>query len=313
MRGTQTFKIASGLSIWIALLALCLFLAVVSPHFRTVYNLSNVLVQASLTGFLALGLTPIIIAGKIDLTVGSLSGLTACLAVGVQDYGIAPAICAALVAGVGLGAVSGVLIEKLGIDSFIVTLGGMIGIRGLTFLYVGDASLSPPDTRLLEIVDQQIGPFSLIIFLFLLSAAAFHVLLAHSGLGRNAYAVGGNERAAYDAGIRVKTTVVALFMLSGLMAAFCGITTAAHLSSATPAIGTNYELWAIISVVLGGTRLRGGVGSIPNTLGAVLLLATLQNGLNLMRVSAFYIPVILGVCLIAALLIDRRAAIAQEA
>lgn len=303
---------SSGLSIWAALLVLAVFLAFASPHFLTVYNISNVLLQASLTGALALGLTPIIIAGKIDLTVGSLAGLAACLVVSLNGLGVGQAILITLLVGAGLGAFNGILVAKLGIDSFIVTLGGMIGIRGITFLAIGDASLSPDDTALMDLIDQTVGPVSLIVILFLIAAAGFHFMLTQTGLGRNAYAIGGNEKAAHDAGVRIKRSVVALFALSGLMAALGGIMTAARLNSATPAIGTNYELWAIISVALGGTRLRGGAGSIVNTLGAILLLAALQNGLNLLNVSPFYIPVILGACLIAALIIDRRGGRASE-
>jgi ribose transport system permease protein len=292
--------------IWIIALILTVFFASLSSHFLTAFNISNIVFQASLVGFLAIGLTPVVIGGDIDLTIGAVVALSACLAIALQPYGLPLAIGGAMLAGLSLGTLNGVLVERLGVSSFIVTLAGMIGIRGLAFLFIGDTSLPSTDDRFGTLVDSQFGLASSITIVFLLCVVGFRWVLRNTQHGRNTYAIGGNRTAAIDAGIPVSRHVIINFAASGLMAALCGIAMAAHLSAATPSYGTDYELWAVISVVLGGTRLRGGVGGVIGTLIAVLTLAVLQNGLNLIQISPFYIPVIMGFALIAALLVDRQ-------
>jgi ribose transport system permease protein len=292
--------------IWILALILVVLFASLSPHFLTAFNIGNIVFQASLVGFLAIGLTPVVIGGDIDLTIGAVVALSACLAIALQPYGLSVAIAVAIVAGLGLGLLNGFLVEGLGVSSFIVTLAGMIGIRGLAFLFVGDTSLPSTDDRFGSIVDAQLGPVSAITVVFFVCVLAFHWMLRNTQHGRNTYAIGGNRTAAVDAGIPASRHVIINFVGSGLMASLCGVAMAAHLSAATPSYGTDYELWAVISVVLGGTRLRGGVGGVFGTLIAVLTLAILQNGLNLVNVSPFYIPVIMGLALIAALVVDRQ-------
>ncbi len=292
--------------IWFLAAGLAVFFAIGSEHFLELSNLKNIILQVALMGFLAIGLTPIMISGNIDLTVGSVLGLTACVAINLEGSGVAVAIVAALAAGAALGVFNGVLVEKTGVNSFIVTLGGMIGIRGLAFLYVGDTSLSPVDDRLTQIGSLSIGPFNAIVMVFALCVVAFHIYLQHLPAGRNTYAIGGNRAATRDAGVPVSRYVIVNFGLSGLMAAIAGIAMASNLGAATPSYGTDYELWAIIAVVLGGTSLRGGAGTVIGTLGAVVALAVLRNGLALINVQPFYEPVIMGLTLIGALIVDRQ-------
>jgi ribose transport system permease protein len=194
----------------------------------------------------------------------------------------------------------------MGISSFIVTLAMMSGIRGLTFLAIGDISLSSTDDRLNTFAMLAIGPISIVVVLFAALAAIVGVVLRFTSHGRNTYAIGGNRSAAVDVGIAVSRHVIVNFALCGLMAATCGIAMAANLGAAAPSFGRDYELLAITAVVLGGTRLQGGKGGVAGTLGAVLALAILRNGLNLLRVSPFYIPVVVGLVLIMALVLDRR-------
>ncbi len=292
--------------IWLLTLALTAGFAIASPYFLTPTNLANILMQSATIGILAVGLAPVIISGNIDLSVGSMVGLTACLAIGLQPYGVPFAIAAALIAGLGLGLVNGLIIERTGVNSFIVTLGAMIGIRGLAFLYAGDSSLSGTSTVLSKAASLQLGPLSLAPAIFLALVAALHWLLSRHVIGRDLYAIGGDRQAAANAGIPVSSRIIFCFGLSGLMAAICGVAMAARLDSATPSFGRSYELWAIIAVVLGGARLRGGIGSAAGTLAAVLSLGILRNGLNLTNVSPFLMPAIIGVVLILALAIDAR-------
>lgn len=292
--------------IWLLSLALFVLFSVSSPFFLTSYNLSNVLFQCALVGMLAVGLTPVIVSGNIDLTVGSVVGLSACLVVGLQPYGLVFAIVSALGSGLALGLLNGLAVERLGVSSFIVTLAGMIGIRGLAFLFAGDTSLSAIDEQLYDLGMLAIGPITIIPLVFLISVVVFQWMLKRTVHGRNTYAIGGSRSAAIDAGIPVSRHIIANFVLSGFMASLCGIAMAANLGAATPSYGRDYELWAVIAVVLGGTRLRGGSGDLIGTFAAVLALAILRNGLNMLHVPPFYIPGIMGAALIGALVFDRQ-------
>lgn len=298
--------IIRGNSVWLLAIAFAIFFSLQSAFFLTPFNISNVLTQCVFVGLLAIGMTPVVISGNIDLSVGAVVGLTACIVVALQPYGLGVAVLAALAAGLLVGLVNGLIVEKMGISSFIVTLAMMSGIRGLTFLAIGDISLSSTDDRLNTFAMLAIGPISIVVVLFAALAAIVGVVLRFTSHGRNTYAIGGNRSAAVDAGIAVSRHVIVNFALCGLMAATCGIAMAANLGAAAPSFGRDYELLAITAVVLGGTRLQGGKGGVAGTLGAVLALAILRNGLNLLRVSPFYIPVVVGLVLIMALVLDRR-------
>lgn len=291
----------------ILLLLLFALFSLTSPSFLTSFNLTNVLLHASLIGLIAIGLTPVMINGQIDLTVGSILGFAACIAVGFQGaLGLWGALALALASGTLLGLLNGFIIERTGVNAFIVTLAGMIGIRGLAFVVFGDTSVSPPDTQLADIGALKIGPFSLITIIFLVAALIVGAIMRLSIHGRNTYAIGGSRRAASDAGIAVGKHVIANFALCGALAALAGICMAAQLASAVPSYGRDYELWAVIAVVLGGTRMRGGRGTIAGTVVAVIALAILRNGMNLVNVSPFYVPVIIGLTLVGALVLDRK-------
>ena len=302
----KVFSVLRGNPTWLLALLLFVVFSFASPHFLTAYNLGNIVAQSALIGFLAVGLTPILVSGNIDLSVGSVLGLTACLVIGLQgQVGLPIAILVVLGAGAGLGLVNGLIVEKIGINSFIVTLAGMIGVRGLAFLYAGDTSLASPDFTLHDIGAYSVGPFSVISLFFLGSVAVFQWVMKRTLHGRNTYAIGGNRTAAVDAGVPVQRHVIINFILCGLMAAVAGIAIASDLGAATPSYGKDYELWAVIAVVLGGTSLRGGKGDLLGTLAAVIALSILRNGLNLVGVSPFFVPVIMGSALILVLLFDR--------
>lgn len=293
-------------SIWIMAIILIVFFALRSEFFLTPYNISNVLTQATLIGFLALGLTPLIISGNIDLSVGSVAALAACTVVLLEPYGPAVAIGGAVAAGVAIGLVNGFFVERIGINSFIVTLAMMSGVRGLTFLLVGDVSLSASDMRYNIVATTMIGPINTVVLAFAALAVGLGFILKRTSYGRNTYAIGGNREAALDAGIRVSRDVTISFVISGFMSACCGISMAANLGAAAPSFATGYELIAIAAVILGGTRLSGGYGFISGTIAAILALAVLQNGLNLIGTSPFIVPVILGTVLVIALILDRQ-------
>ena len=293
--------------IWIFVAVCVVVFSLATEHFFALQNFTNILVQTSTIGVIALGMTFVMINGNIDLSVGATLALAASLAVGVQDtIGLVPAVVVAFGAGVALGALNGLVVWKTGVDAFIVTLGAMIGVRGLVFLYTGEQSFYAMNFAYSDFGASSIGPLPTLAALFLGLAALMHYVLASTVHGRNTYAVGGNREAAINAGIRVGPHMLVNFMLVGFMAALAGVMLSTQMGASTPNLGTNFELWTITAVVLGGTKLAGGSGTIVGTLGGVLAIGILRNGLNLMQVPAFYVLVIMGAILIAVLFIDRQ-------
>jgi ribose transport system permease protein len=292
----------------IFLLALALFcaFALFVPHFFSVFNVSNILLQSAFVGLLAIGLTPLMIGAGIDLSVGATLGLAACIVVGLQDYGLSIAVPAALASGVLVGMLNGWVVTFLGVDAFIATLASMIGIRGVTFELVGDVSMGASSSMLVTLGAAKVGPVSVIVVATIVVALIIHYVMRRTIHGRYTYAIGGNRKAAEDAGLPISSHIMLNFVVSGLCAAFCGIAMAANLAAATPSFGRDYELWAITAVVLGGTSLRGGTGTVTGTIAAVLTLSILRNGLNLMHVPMFYVPIAMGVVLVLALLADKK-------
>lgn len=306
LRAQALLDPASGALIWMIAATLFVLFSIFADGFLTTFNMTSIMSEAVLVGFLAVGLTPVIISRNIDLSVGSVVGLSACLAVGLQPYGLWVSVPVALGAGLAVGFVNGLLTEKAGINSFIVTLATMIGVRGLTFFYAGDRSLAAMDPNFLAIGTYAVGPVPARAILLVLIAMALAWMLRSTSHGRATFAIGGNRTAAVDAGIRVSRHVIANMAICGLAAGLCGVAMASELGAATPSYGRDYELWAITAVVLGGTRLRGGAGSILGSVGAVLALTILRNGMNLVQVPPFYIPIVMGLALIVALVADRK-------
>ncbi|GGO86335.1 ribose import permease protein RbsC [Marinobacterium nitratireducens] len=293
--------------IWLFVAACIVVFSLSTEHFLDIGNFKNILVQTSTIGLIALGLTFIMINGNIDLSVGAVLALAACLAVDLQSsIGIPLAVTVGLLSGVVLGALNGLVVWKTGVDAFIVTLGAMIGVRGLVFVYTEEQSFYATDFAYADFGTSSIAGIPTLALLFVVLAALMHWILSRSVHGRNTYAVGGNRQAAIDAGIRVGPHMVINFMIGGFFAALAGVTLSTQMGAATPNLGRDFELWAITAIVLGGTKLTGGAGSIVGTLGGVIAIGILRNGMNLLQVPSFYVLVIMGTILIAVLFIDRQ-------
>jgi len=293
--------------IWLFVIVITVFFSLMSEHFLDVQNFKNILVQTSTIGLIALGMTFVMINGNIDLSVGAVVALSASLAVGLQDQlGIGPAVAIALATGLGLGFVNGMIVWKTGVDAFIVTLGAMIGVRGLVFVYTQEQSFFSMNFSYADFGMSSVGPLPTLAVIFLAAAAIMHWVLSSTIHGRNTYAVGGNREAAINAGIKVGPHMVVNFMIVGGLAALSGVTLSTQMGASTPNLGRDFELWTITAVVLGGTKLAGGSGTIIGTLGGVLAIGILRNGMNLMQVPAFYVLVIMGTILITVLFIDRQ-------
>ncbi|MEZ8006615.1 MAG: ABC transporter permease [Amylibacter sp.] len=293
--------------IWAFLFLVVIFFTFASPYFLSINNLSNVLTQSAFIGILAIGMTLVMINGEIDLSVGAILAVSVALSIGLQNSGLGiwTSVMLALFSGAMLGFLNGSLIALSGINSFIITLGGLIGIRGLVFVYTGGDALIVKDFSYTEYPEIYLGPFSITAIIFLSLIAFFQWFLTSTKHGREAYAIGDNAEAAYDAGILVKRHVVINFTICGFLAAISGILLSMRLGTAEPQAGRIWELWTIIAVVLGGTRLTGGYGSMLKTLGGVLTLAVVQNGLRLMNTPNYVELIVMGAVLILALGLDR--------
>jgi len=293
--------------IWLFVIAIMIVFSLTTEHFFAFGNFQNILVQTSTIGLIALGMTFVMINGNIDLSVGATLALAASLAVGLQGVlGIMPAVLIALAAGVALGALNGLIVWKTGVDAFIVTLGAMIGVRGLVFVYTEEQSFYAADFAYADFGVSAVGPLPTLALIFLACTLLAHLGLRFTIHGRNTYAVGGNREAAINAGIRVGPHMMVNFIIVGFFAALAGVLLSAQMGASTPNLGREFELWTITAVVLGGTKLAGGAGTIVGTFGGVLAIGILRNGMNLMQVPPFYVLVILGAILITVLFLDRH-------
>ncbi len=302
--------------IWIFVVLIFAFFSLM-PQTREFFfdlnNFTNILIQATPIGIIALGMTFVMIDAEIDLSVGAIMALAASLAVGLQgDLGIFPAVAIGLLSGVLIGAFNGVVVWKTGVDSFIVTLGGLLGVRGLVFVYTREQSFFAMDFAYSDFGMSALGPVPTLAIIFLALTVLFHWILTNTQHGRDTYAVGGNREAAKNAGIKVGPHLLINFVIIGLLSALSGILLSTQMGASTPNMGLNFELWVITAVVLGGTKLTGGHGSIVGTFGGVLAIQILRNGMNLMQVPAFWVLVILGSILIAVLFLDKQASQRQS-
>tara|TARA_B110000503_G_scaffold34995_1_gene57235 strand:+ start:357 stop:1361 length:1005 start_codon:yes stop_codon:yes gene_type:complete len=299
--------------IWVFLFICMLVFSLASPYFFTLNNIGNVLTQGSFIGFLAVGMTLVMLNGEIDLSVGATLALSSALAIGLQDsIGIWPAILVALLSGAFFGFINGALVALSGIHSFIITLGSLMGIRGIVFIFTGEEALMTSDYSYTEYPEIYIGPVSLTAMIFFGLALFFQWVLSKTKHGLETYAVGDNEKSAHEAGIRVRRHKVINFTLCGLLAGVAGVLLSMRLGTAEPNAARIWELWTIIAVVLGGTRLTGGYGSMWKTVGGVITLAALLNGLRLLNTPNYIELIVMGTVLVLALILDKTLTSSQS-
>ena len=291
-----------------ALLLLVLLLTVTQERFLTAANLSNLLRTNAVLAVLAVGVTPIVLVGAIDLSPGALLALTAVLYGFLQQAVPDPvAVVAAVAIATLVGAVvNGIPVARWGLEPFVVTLATMVFFRGLANV------LTQGQTRVLDgahvaatLAEGEIGPVPVPLLVVGLVVAATAYVLHRTYLGRDVYAIGGNREAARLAGIRVSRVQVATYAMAGFAAGLAAVLQAGRLASVAPSAGTGLELLAIAAVLLGGTRLGGGRGSVLGTVVGVLFLATIDNGLTITGVSQFFKDVVTGTVLFLAVLFDR--------
>jgi ribose transport system permease protein len=294
---------------FLALIAVCIGLALLSPNFLSVSNSFDVMRQVSINAVIAFGMTLTILLGGIDLSVGSILAVSSVLAAmtmkGGHGAGLAAGI--ALLAGAAMGSLNGVVIAKGKVAPFIATLGTMTLLRGAALVLSNGSPISGFPSQLFAMLGggyvARLIPVPVVLMLAMF--AVFWFVLRRTVFGRHVYATGGNAEAAKLSGVNTDRVQILVYTVSGAMAALAGVILTSRLDSAQPTAGVGYELDAITAVVLGGTSLAGGRGWIFGTLVGALLIGVLNNGLNLMGVSAFYQQVVKGSVILLAVLLDR--------
>ena len=290
MNNKKAMNRIQDLGALIALVLLVIVIGIISPEFRTVGNFLSLLRQSSINGLIAFGMTCVILTGGIDLSVGSVLALSTALCAGMISGGVPVglAMILALVIGTGLGAVSGVLVTTGRLQPFIATLVTMTVYRGLTMIYMDGKPISDlGDSFTLKLIGK--GNFyhiPIAVILFLVIFGIFMFILEKTTFGRRIYATGSNWMASKLAGVNISRTKLAVYAISGCMAALSGLILLSRLNSAQPNLGDGYELDAIAAVALGGTSLNGGRGRIWGTFVGVLIIAVLNNGLNILGVGS---------------------------
>jgi inositol transport system permease protein len=299
----------SKYGIFIAFIVICIMLSIATPYFFTAQNIIIVLRQVSINGILAIGVTFVIIAGGIDLSLGSVLALTGVVAASFAHpgtYALVVPVMLGILTGVIIGAINGLTITLGKVAPFIVTLGMMTIARGLALVWSNGRPVTNLSPAFNYIGGGDLLHIPVPILLFVLVIIVSAVILKYTRIGRYIYAVGGNENAARASGIRVSGVKLFAYMMCSGLAGLAGIILASRITTGQPNAGIAYELDAIAAVVIGGTSLLGGRGSIAGTVTGVLIIGVINNGLDLLNVTSYYQQIIKGIIIIAAVLLDRK-------
>jgi len=301
-----------NLGIIVAFLVLCVFLSVfpkTSGSFFTRQNIFNVLRQISTNLFLACGMTMVIILGGIDLSVGSIIALSGCISAGcVARYNLPLpiALLMGLLVGLLVGMFNGAVISKTTIPAFIVTLATMNIAKGLAYVYTGGSPVRVVTKEWQFLGAGYVGIFPTPVVILVIVLIITAIIMNKTKMGRHMYAVGGNQQAAEFSGIKVEKVKFFVHAFSGLMAGLAGIVLASRMYSGQPTAGDGAEMDAIAATALGGTSMSGGRGKIQGTLIGVLIIAVLNNGMNILGISSYYQDVVKGIVILIAVLSDRN-------
>ena len=290
--------------VWFILLGILVVTILMSPNFLTVRNISNVLLQTSINGIIALGMTFLLISGDFDLSVGSVMALSAALAIGLQSRGILTACIIAVVLGSAIGLLNGFLVTKAKINAFIVTLCTMTMVRGIVLAYTNQRPISGTNSSFLNLSGSSWLGIPIPAFIFFAGVIVSHIILTYNSLGRNCFAIGGNREASIFSGIRVDRYRIIYFTICSFTAAIAGIVLASRLNTASPVYGQDTAIMVVAAVLLGGTSLAGGSGSVIQTLAGVMIIGVLNNSLNLMNVFSYYQCLIIGIILVVVTILD---------
>jgi putative xylitol transport system permease protein len=310
-------RIAREYGIYLAFIILVVALSFANEYFLTQSNISNVLLQTSINGVLAFGMTFVIITGGIDLSVGSVLALAGIVSasfattspqatVAGGPYPVFVALTVGILIGIASGAIIGPIVARFNVPAFVATLGMLSAARGLTLIYAGGRPVPAltPQYRWIGTGNVFGVPAPVVIFAAIFLVSWF--VLARTRFGRYVYAVGGNARAAKTSGINVTRVRIAVYVISGGLAGIAGMLLAARTGSALTQAGIGYELDAIAAVVIGGVSLSGGIGRMTGALIGALIIGVMNNGLDLMGIQSYYQQVVKGMLIVGAVMLDQR-------
>ncbi|MEO0745975.1 MAG: ABC transporter permease [Pseudomonadota bacterium] len=319
--GTLSNALKSG-AIWGFIVLELVFFSVAGEYlslsdkaFMDWENMLLLLKQSAPIGIIAMGMTIVMVNGNIDLSVGAtfaiaaivlLDSMTWPIFAGLGDWVIPVAWLLALLVGTVLGALNGLIVWKTGVDAFIVTLGSMLGFRGIVFMFNGENPTSHLNWTLVDFAEAEVlGLATASLFLLGVTLVIWFVM-ARTVHGRNAYAIGDNREAAVNAGIRVGPHMMINFAIIGFLAALSAVVFYSESGSVNPNDGQLYELWVITAVVLGGTKITGGAGNVIGTFGGVIAIQLLRKGLGHIGADTSTVNLVIGLILIAVLILDRQ-------
>lgn len=322
MKSEQLTNLLKSGAIWLFIIIELIFFSVAGEYlsfsekaFMDADNMLLLLKQSAPIGIIAVGMTVVMVNGNIDLSVGAIFAIAGIVLLEsmrlpmfseIGDLVIPVAWAIALLVGIALGALNGIIVWKTGVDAFIVTLGSMLGYRGLVFMFNGENPTSNLNWTLVDFAEAQfLGLHTATWFLGAVVLVVWFIM-RYTVHGRNAYAIGDNREAAVNAGIRVGPHMMLNFMLIGFLAALSAVVFYSESGSVNPNDGQLYELWVITAVVLGGTKLTGGSGSIIATLGGVIAIQLLRKGLGHIGADTSTVNLVIGLILIVVLFLDRQ-------
>ncbi|MCR9066601.1 MAG: ribose ABC transporter permease [Cytophagales bacterium] len=303
----------------IALFVLCLVIGIISDKFMTITNLWNVLRQISVNVCISVGMTLVVLMAGIDLSVGSVLAFSSAVCAGLLKNGIAipsldlfigftvlGGVLVALLIGLMMGLFNGWVITKFSLPPFVATLAMLTIARGATMLYTKGIPISNLGANFEFIGSGWLLGIPVPVWISILVVLVVVFITKKTTFGRYIYAIGGNEKAAFLSGININTIKLAVYGIAGMMAAVGGILVTSRLNSAQPNAGASYELDSIAAVVIGGTSLSGGVGTVTGTVIGAAIIGVLNNGLVLLDVSPFWQQVVKGGVILLAVIIDRK-------
>jgi len=318
--GQLVSSIFSKYGIFLVFAAMVLVASLLSPAFLSRINLINIVRQMSVVGLISLGVTGVIVSGGIDLSSGSVVGLTAVVAAslaqdpefatlfypGLHGLPLVVPVLAACLVGALVGLINGSLVAKARIPPFIATLGTYTSIRGLALLYTGGRPISDLTDAYNFIGQGDVLGVPVPIIILVVMAVVTHILYANTKFGKYIYAIGGNEQAARVSGINSGRYKLLMYVFAGFLSGLAGLVVSARIGSGQPGLGVGYELDAIAAAVIGGASLSaGGIGTVAGTIVGALIIGVLNNILDLTNVSAYWQQIIKGCIIVGAVIIDQ--------
>lgn len=292
---------------FLSLIVLFVALSIASPYFLTANNLASVARQTAVFNTMALGMTIVIISGGIDLSVGSILGLSGLIGTMALErgYPIGLGVAIGVAAGTLCGLFNGAMVTRLRIPPFVVTLGTLGIYRGLALIFSNGLPVHRIPAAFSFLGEGNLAGVPFVVWMLVLCAVAVHVVLEHTRLGRYAFAIGSNRIASIYAGIPVGFHVTSVYAIGGALTGLAGMIEASRLMTGQPTAGQGYELQAIAAVVIGGGSLNGGEGSVVGTLIGAFIMGLLSNGADLLNISNYWQQVIIGSVIILAVTLDE--------